>query len=113
MPNWTNPPNTDDLDEFVRQFAAVCLDVAVFAEEIGETFWAKRFFRPAYMALSDEHLSPKQRLTIAIDKTHVFGGMGSWLDSPPFSAADQQKTATFNALTDALYEYRTLAIKLI
>ena len=113
MLNWTNPPPTDDLDEFVRQFAALCLDVAVFAEEIGETFWAKRFFRPAYVALSDEHLPPKQRLTIAIDKTRVFGGMGSWLDSPPFSAAEQQRTETFNALTDALYKYRTLAIKLI
>ena len=35
----------------------------------------------------------KQKLTKALTHTQVFGGMDSWLDSPPFNAEEHQKAS--------------------
>lgn len=101
------------LDEFIHYFAQVCHGLADLADEIGEAGWAGRFFRPAYMALSDDDLPTTRRLEIAIDKTHVFGGMGSWLDSPPFSAESHGQREKYDRLTDRLYCCRQHAIRLL
>lgn len=101
------------LDEFIHYFAQVCHEIAELADKIGEAGWASRFFRPAYMALSDDDLSTTRRLEIAIDKTHVFGGMGSWLDSPPFNAHRRGKNEAYDRLTDRLYCCRQHAIRLL
>jgi hypothetical protein len=101
------------LGEFIHYFAQVCHEIADLADEIGEAGWASRFFRPAYMVLSDDDLPTTRRLEIAIDKTHVFGGMGSWLDSPPFSAHYHGKNEAYDRLTDRLYCCRQHAIYLL
>ena len=106
-PSANIPTNQAD---FIAYFAQVCHDIAELADEIGEAGWASRFFRPAYMALSDDSLPATRRLEIAINKTHVFGGMGSWLDSPPFSAQLHGCCARYDELTEALWQCRQLAI---
>lgn len=99
--------------EFIAYFAMICQKIAELADDIGETHWAKCFFRPAYLVLTDNALSIDEKLIKAIRYTQVFGGMGSWLDSPPFSAEIHQKTTEYDQLTDALYDCRKYALKLI
>lgn len=97
--------------DFIAHFAQVCHDIAELADEIGETHWASNFFRQAYMALSNDSLPAARRLKIALNKTHVFGGMGSWNDSPPFSAQLHGRCARYDELTEALWQCRQMAMK--
>ena len=46
------------------------------------------FFDKARHTLANEALLARERLRLACEQSHVFGGMGSWNDSPPFSAAE-------------------------
>ena len=57
-------------------------------------------------ALDDETLPATERLAQALQGSQVFGGMGSWLDSPPAVAYEQGLSATYDAATDALYTIR-------
>ncbi|KWX77466.1 hypothetical protein AML91_07880 [Paenibacillus jilunlii] len=40
----------------------------------------------------------------AVYKSWVFGGMGSWNDSPPYSAYSHQREQEYNILSARLYE---------
>lgn len=101
------------MGEFITHFTMICQKIAQLADDIDEIHWARHFFRPAYLVLVDDALNNEQKLIKAIHYTQVFGGMGSWLDSPPFSAKIHQKTAEYDQLTDALYDCRKYALKLI
>lgn len=111
MPNWTKLDGLD-LDNFIKKFAQVCQDLAILADEIDESSWAKNFFRPAYLTLSDDRLTAKQKLDTAIYQTRVFGGMGSWLDCPPHNAHLYQKDECYETLTRELFVLRQQAIEL-
>lgn len=50
------------------------------------------------------------RLFLAVEKTYVFGGMGTWNDSPAWAAASKGIEEEYNQLTNNLYNQIKLAI---
>jgi len=96
--------------ELLRRFDQALTDIAQLAEAIGEQHWKQAFFDRALQTLANESLPERERLQLACEQTHVFGGMGSWNDSPPFSAAEHGLLAEFETATEALYEIRSLAM---
>jgi len=51
-----------------------------------------------------------ERWELAGEQGGVFGGMGSWNDSPPFSAHEHGLSDEFEKTTSALYEIRSTAM---
>lgn len=96
--------------ELLRRFDQALTDIAQLAEAIGEQHWKQAFFDRARQTLANESLPEYERLQLACEQTHVFGGMGSWGDSPPFSAAEHGLLEEFETATEALYEIRSLAM---
>ena len=95
--------------ELLRRFDQALTDIAQLAEAIGEQHWKQAFFDRALQTLANESIPAHKRLQLACEQTHVFGGMGSWNDSPPFSAAEHGLLEEFGTATAALYEIRSLA----
>jgi len=60
--------------------------------------------------LANESLPERERLQLVCEQTQVFGGMGSWNDSPPFSAVEHGLLDEFETVTAALYEIRSLVM---
>lgn len=96
--------------ELLRCFDQALTDIAQLAEAIGEQPWKQAFFDRALQTLANESLPERERLQLVCERTHVFGGMGSWSDSPPFSAAEHGLLEEFGTATVALYEIRLLAM---
>ncbi|OAM31999.1 NADH dehydrogenase [Eikenella sp. NML03-A-027] len=96
--------------ELLRRFDQALTDIAQLAEAIGEQHWKQAFFDRALQTLANESLPECERLQLVCEQTHVFGGMGSWNDSPPFSAAEHGLLEEFEQTTAALYEIRSAAI---
>lgn len=96
--------------ELLRRFDQALTDIAQLAEAIGEQHWKQAFFDRALQTLANESLPESERLQLVCEQTHVFGGMGSWNDSPPFSAAEYGLLTEFETATEALYEIRSLAM---
>ena len=71
--------------ELLRRFDQALTDIAQLAEAIGEQHWKQAFFDRALQTLANESLPERERLQLVCEQTHVFGGMGSWNDSPPLS----------------------------
>lgn len=101
---------TDDFKEALKK-------IETFADEIGFDHYA-RDFREAYEILCgikpadypkwmerDRHLfNPETaRLVLAVEKADVFGGMGSWNDSPPYYAHDRGRDEEYDQVTYELY----------
>ncbi len=110
---WENPPSgvprfPDNTDEF----AGVLTDIAELAEKIDESFWAD-IFRKAKDILDGNSECDKSglpdlpernlRLFSAAAKADVFGAMGSWNDSPPYSAHEKGLSDDYNRLSDELF----------
>ncbi len=93
--------------ELIRRFHLAASDMAKLAEAIGEWHWKQAFFDRALQTLENEALPERERLRLACEQTHVFGGMGSWNDSPPFSAAERGLLKEFENATAALYDIRS------
>jgi len=96
--------------ELLRRFDQALTDIAQLAEAIGEQHWKQAFFDRALQTLANESLPERERLQLVCEQTQVFGGMGSWNDSPPFSAAEYGLLTEFETATEALYEIRSLAM---
>lgn len=70
-------------------------------------------FRNGYKILENENISTKERLVKAYKSTYVFGGMGSWNDSPPCYAHEKDILEKYNELTEKFYKIRKKIEKLI
>lgn len=81
------------------------IKIADLANEIGELHWEK-LFRESKEFLTDESLSMNERINKSLAKSSVFGGMGSWGDSPPYSAHQKGLSKEFDVLTAELYDQR-------
>ena len=68
--------------ELVRRFHQALTDISTLAEAIGELHWKRAFFDKAARTLENESMPFEERLQLACEQSHVFGGMGSWNDSP-------------------------------
>ncbi|MNC34805.1 hypothetical protein D3C75_832590 [compost metagenome] len=98
------------LEEVLRQ-------IGELADAIEENFWTSNFFEPARGILNEKgpaaqlsfHLpavykDQARTLLNAVYKAWVFGGMGSWNDSPPYSAHLHDREQEYNLLSARLYE---------
>lgn len=79
---------------------------AVFSEALsilnGEEFPNKEYallFQPVPKFLPEVN----RRLLAAAKRAWVFGGMGSWVDSPPYQAEDKGLSTQYKELTNRLY----------
>ena len=69
MLNWTNLNDLDlYLDNFIKKFAQVCQDLAILADEIGESHWANRFFALLILRLVMTVSLPHKNLTLPLTK---------------------------------------------
>ncbi|WP_025704156.1 hypothetical protein [Paenibacillus graminis] len=103
-----------DLSAHLEEVLCAIWDLA---DGIGESFWTNNFFKPARDILNEQapaaqmpfHLpavykDQARTLLNAVYKAWVFGGMGSWNDSPPYSAYVHGREQEFNILSARLYE---------
>ncbi len=110
---WENPPSgaprfSDNTDEFAKALT----DIAELAVRIEESFWAD-IFRKAKDILDSNSEYDKMRLPdlpernlrlySAAAKADVFGAMGSWNDSPPYSAHEKGLSDDYKRLSDELF----------
>lgn len=107
---WSNPPKdrpkfADNTDEF----GSVLTEIAELADRIDEKFWAG-VFRDAKQLLDGSGIPDKDdipeknmRLAYAAAKSDVFGAMGSWNDSPPYSAAEKGLSDDYKQLSKELF----------
>lgn len=99
-------------NELLTQFTLICSGLTELAEKIDENKWANSCFHPALAILENDDLSVQHRLESAYDCTNVFGGMGSWIDSPPYSAYLYQQTEQYDYLTNELWKSRQAVMRL-
>ncbi len=107
---WENPPSgaprfSDNTDEFAKALT----DIAELAVRIEESFWAD-IFRKAKDILDgnseyDKMRLPERNLRLysAAAKADVFGAIGSWNDSPPYSAHEKGLSDDYKRLSDELF----------
>ena len=106
-----------DMEDPTEAFKDVLQRIGVFADEIGFSHFAD-LFREAYGILTGEQPADYPdwvardgfrleehagRLFLAASKADVFGGMGSWNDSPPWYAHDLGREEEYNRLSHELF----------
>lgn len=90
-----------------------CLsNIADLAHQIEEFSW-ETIFREAKESLNNESLLIDARIKKSLAKSSVFGGMGSWNDSPPYSAHQKNLSQKFELLTSELYEQRNKVLMML
>jgi len=103
-----------DLSELTYRLTSALHNIGQLAHEIQMEFWKVNFFDKGIQILDDVittenqlsniHSVDAQRLINAISISWVFGGMGSWNDSPPYYAHQNGKETEFNNYLNTLYE---------
>ncbi|MFD1175936.1 hypothetical protein ACFQ3W_06395 [Paenibacillus puldeungensis] len=103
-----------NLDELSDRLKNALSNISQLAEDIDEEFWKESFFDKALQIvegklvkenqLPDIYSDQAQRIINAVYSSWVFGGMGSWNDSPPYSAQLHGKEKEFSLFSDTLYE---------
>lgn len=110
---WENPPQEKPrFSDNTAEFTSALSDIAELAEKIDEKFWAD-IFREALGILNgsrecentDLPNLPERnlRLYCAAAKSDVFGAMGSWNDSPPYSAKEKGLADEYRRFSDELF----------
>ena len=125
--NWTStfsetnwPFSQNDLPVYsdpTEDFKSILIRIGQFALEIGYDHYAS-VFRKSYALLTgeetpvipdwmpDRSMLPTEddwRLLLAANNADVFGGMGSWNDSPPWVAHDLGREDEYHQLSHELY----------
>ncbi|BBH24441.1 hypothetical protein Back11_57860 [Paenibacillus baekrokdamisoli] len=103
-----------DLLDLSNQLRSALVNLSQLAHEIQEDFWRESFFDKGIQILdgiiiAEDQLSSiysveAQRIINTVYSSWVFGGMGSWNDSPPYSAQQHGKETEYNDFSNALYE---------
>lgn len=104
LPETLYRPNSN-----IEVFKETLKNIAMLAHDMDEFSWEKMFIH-AYERLTDSSLTISERLEQAVYKSAVFGGMGSWNDSPPYSAHVHNLSTEYEQLTRQLYEQRKIAL---
>ncbi|MRN52304.1 hypothetical protein [Paenibacillus monticola] len=105
------------LTELSAKLKDLLQQIGQLSVEIDETFWKDSFFDQGIAILEGLPSAPQlsfdlpsvysdqaHRLLDAVYKTWVFGGMGSWNDSPPFSAYTHNRKQEYDKISIELYE---------
>ena len=106
--------------EYREDFSAVLAQISELAVRIGENQFAAQF-DSARRYLTDQHITlpdwmhirlpeKNKALFAAASRAWVFGGMGSWNDSPPYLAHEQGLDGDYERLSAALYRQIMLAV---
>ena len=103
-----------NLDELTKRLDEALKNISQLAEEIQEDYWKNNFFDIGIQILEGTNIKENQlpniysmksqRIINAVYSSWVFGGMGSWNDSPPYSAHEKGKEHEFNKYSNTLYE---------
>ena len=114
LPRFQNPTNG---------FLSVLIKIKAFAEEIDYPNFANLFQKAADILSGELNLSTleqkqalpaipadHQRLFLAASYADVFGAMGSWSDSPPYSAHQKGLDLEFETLSNELLKQIRLAV---
>lgn len=105
--------STDGLDLLKKQFDSILENIGEFAMLIGCQEWKKIFDKgrktldciPSNDSLLPDRYSVEaKQLIFAVRNSWVFGGMGSWNDSPPYYAHEMGKENEYKELTSLLYD---------
>lgn len=116
---WSDPPGSKPIfDDNTEKFKAALIDIAQFADKIDQGSWAN-IFRwaeeileggcdcdpgyedrfPNFRDIPEKNI----RMYCAAARADVFGGMGSWNDSPLWYAEEKGLTDEYNRLSDSLF----------
>ena len=114
LPRFQNPSDS---------FLSVLIKIKAFAEEIGYPNFANLFQKAADILSGELDLSTleqrqtlpaipagHQRLFLAASYADVFGAMGSWNDSPPYSAHEKGLDLEYETLSKELLKQIRLAV---
>lgn len=119
---WKNAPSEKlKFSNPTSDFAQVLEEIESFARVIEFPFWADRFNKSRQLLLGNEtktdiplpdlDLPPENlKLFLAAQQAYVFGGMGSWNDSPPYSANEKGLSKQYDDLSAQLHTQVVLAI---
>lgn len=107
-------------DDNTDRFASVLEEITAFAQEIGFSWFAERYReardilsgqKPCDPTLSLPFMSEKgRRLVSAANVADLFGGMGSWNDSPPCYAQKAGRESDYDRLSQALFDELRAAV---
>lgn len=109
------PEGIADAEDHTEDLMTVLRDLAELADRISERHYSDIFW-DAYYLLDDPKSAfeypetapdlPErfQRIFLAVLKSDVIGGTGSWKDGPAYSAARQGLEADYDILTERLQE---------
>lgn len=100
---------SSDTQILISEFKRLALALKTMAEVLDYGNFAK-MMENTVGALDDERLDDKQKLLKAYDCSRIFGGMGSWLDCPPFTAEHAQLSQDYDKITGAFYDIRKKAL---
>lgn len=112
---WSDPPRSKPIfDDNTEEFKAALSDIAQLAERIDQGSWADIFRRAGEILdgrreCEDRFLNfpdipeKNRRMYCAAAKADVFGGMGSWNDSPPYYAYEKGLTDEYNRFSNELF----------
>lgn len=110
---WNDPPNEPPhFSDNAAEFSNALADIAELADKIDEKYWAS-IFRKAKDTLNGK-LAHEQtglpdlpeknlRLYSAAAQADVFGAMGSWNDSPPWSAEQKGLSDDYTRMSNELF----------
>jgi hypothetical protein len=113
---WSNPPaEKPKFQDRTADFIEVLHGIKQLAEKLEFPSWAE-WFQNALTCLKRDQIEPgvlphsNQRLLNAASAASVFGGMGSWNDSPQYAAYHEKGLrAEFDSLSSRLYREIMLA----
>lgn len=97
--------NIQTIDALIIEFLHCTKAMHELAVRLEAINFAKMMARTIGI-LEDPTLDPIKKLTYAYDSSHIFGGMGSWNDSPPFTAHEMGISEEFERITDDFYDIR-------
>lgn len=99
-----------DKQALIDEFARCALALRDLADKLGYPNFAKMMDN-ALSCLYDDGLDNGQKLLQAYECSRIFGGMGSWVDSPPFTAHELGLSDDYDKITDELWQIRQKARK--
>ncbi|MDO4896538.1 MAG: hypothetical protein Q3971_04160 [Moraxella sp.] len=99
-----------DKQSLIDEFARCALALRELADKLGHANFAK-MMNDTLSCLCDDGLDDKQKLLQAYERSRVFGGMGSWVDSPFCTAHELGLSDEYDKITDEFWQIRQKARK--
>ncbi|MGY3779490.1 hypothetical protein [Isobaculum melis] len=97
------------LESELHEFECSLLEIKDLADKLDYPNFSRMF--NLGLTILKEDLSEHDKAKRVVAATCVFGGMGSWNDSPPYSAHQLDMEKEFEEITSTFYEKREQLIK--